>query len=71
MTTSADTAVVCDSSQYLPAEMIAAKGIGVVSLYVSIDGEQQRELEVTDYDDFYSRLRQSSSGGDHLAALGR
>jgi DegV family protein with EDD domain len=56
------TAVVCDSSQYLPAEMIAAKGIGVVSLYVSIDGVQERELDVTDYDDFYSRLRQSSAG---------
>ena len=62
MTTSTETAVVCDSSQYLPAEVIAAKGIGVVSLYVSIDGEQQRETEVTDYDDFYSRLRQSSQG---------
>src|ERR1700742_5370829 len=42
--------------------MIAAKGIGVVSLYVSIDGEQQRELDVTDYDDFYGRLRRSSTG---------
>ena len=62
MTTSTDTAVVCDSSQYLPAEVIAAKGIGVVSLYVSIDGEQQRESEISDYDDFYSRLRQSSQG---------
>jgi DegV family protein with EDD domain len=62
VTTSADTAIVCDSSQYLPAEVIAAKGIGVVSLYVSIDGQQDRELEVTDYDDFYSRLRQSSGG---------
>jgi DegV family protein with EDD domain len=62
VTASTDTAVVCDSSQYLPAELIAAKGIGVVSLYVSIDGDQQRETEVTDYDDFYSRLRQSSGG---------
>src|SRR6185312_15092876 len=62
VTTSTDTAVVCDSSQYLPPEVIAAKGIGVVSLYVSIDGDQQRETEVTDYDDFYSRLRQSSQG---------
>jgi DegV family protein with EDD domain len=62
VTTSTETAVVCDSSQYLPPEVIAAKGIGVVSLYVSIDGEQQRETEITDYDDFYSRLRQSSSG---------
>jgi DegV family protein with EDD domain len=62
VTTSTETAVVCDSSQYLPAEIIATKGIGVVSLYVSIDGEQQRETEITDYDDFYSRLRQSSGG---------
>ncbi len=57
-----ETAVVCDSSQYLPAEVIAAKGIDVVSLYVSIDGAQEAELEVTDYDDFYSRLRNSSNG---------
>ena len=62
MTPQAETAVVCDSSQYLPAEVIAAKGIGVVSLYVSVDGEQERETEVTDYDDFYSRLRRSSAG---------
>jgi len=60
--TSTETAVVCDSSQYLPAEVIAAKGIGIVSLYVSIDGVQERELEVTDYDDFYRRLRHSSTG---------
>ncbi len=62
MTTNADTAVVCDSSQYLPPEVIAAKGIGVVSLYVSIDGQQEAEEQITDYDDFYSRLRQSSGG---------
>jgi DegV family protein with EDD domain len=62
VTTSAETAVVCDSSQYLPPEVIAAKGIGVVSLYVSVDGQQEPELEITDYDDFYSRLRQSSGG---------
>ena len=62
MTTNADTAVVCDSSQYLPPEVIAAKGIGVVSLYVSIDGQQEAEEQITDYDDFYSRLRQSSAG---------
>jgi DegV family protein with EDD domain len=64
VTTSADTAIVCDSSQYLPPEVIAAKGIEVVSLYVSIDGRQEAELEVGDYDDFYSRLRQSSGGAN-------
>jgi DegV family protein with EDD domain len=62
VTVSADTAVVCDSSQYLPPEVIAAKGIGVVSLYVSVDGQQEPELGITDYDDFYSRLRQSNAG---------
>lgn len=62
MAVGTETAVVCDSSQYLPPEVIAAKGIGVVSLYVSVDGVQERETEVTDYDDFYSRLRQSSAG---------
>jgi DegV family protein with EDD domain len=58
----AETAVVCDSSQYLPPEVIAAKGIGVVSLYVSVDDDQERETQITDYDDFYRRLRHSSSG---------
>lgn len=62
MTASAETAIVCDSSQYLPPEVIAAKGIGVVSLYVSVDGQQEPELGITDYDDFYSRLRQSNAG---------
>jgi DegV family protein with EDD domain len=62
VTASAETAIVCDSSQYLPPEVIAAKGVGVVSLYVSVDGQQEPELQITDYDDFYSRLRQSSSG---------
>jgi DegV family protein with EDD domain len=60
--TGSETAVVCDSSQYLPPEVIAAKGVGVVSLYVSVDDEQERETEIVDYDDFYSRLRHSSSG---------
>jgi DegV family protein with EDD domain len=59
---SAETAIVCDSSQYLPPETIVAKGIEVVSLYVSIDGVQEAETAITDYDDFYSRLRHSSGG---------
>jgi DegV family protein with EDD domain len=59
---SADTVVVTDSSQYLPAEMIAAKGIEVISLYVSVDGDQEAEMAITDYDDFYTRLRHSTHG---------
>ena len=54
--------IVCDSSQYLPEEVIAAKGVEVVSLYVSIDGVQEAETAITDYDDFYTRLRHSSAG---------
>lgn len=62
VTPSTETAIVCDSSQYLPPETIAEKDIGVVSLYVSVDGEQEAEAQVTDYDDFYRRLRHSSGG---------
>jgi len=42
--------------------MVAARGIEVVSLYVSIDGEQQRESEVRDYGAFFERLRASEGG---------
>jgi DegV family protein with EDD domain len=56
------TAIVCDSTSYLPPEMLGAHDIDVVSLYVSIDGRQQAETEITDYADFYERLRASDSG---------
>jgi DegV family protein with EDD domain len=56
------TAVVCDTTAYLPADLLAEKGIETVSLYVSIDGEQQRESEVGDYGEFFERLRASESG---------
>jgi DegV family protein with EDD domain len=56
------TAVVCDSTAYLPSELLAERGIEVVSLYVSIDGEQQRETEVGDYGAFFERLRASEEG---------
>ncbi|MEX2448255.1 MAG: DegV family protein [Solirubrobacterales bacterium] len=62
MTASTPTAVVCDSTAYLPAELIAARGIEVVSLYVSIDGEQQRETGIGDYGAFFERLRASEGG---------
>lgn len=62
MTPAAQTAVVCDSTCYLPAELIASQGIETVSLYVSIDGEQQRETEIGDYGAFFERLRASEDG---------
>jgi len=62
VTSPAETAVVCDSTAYLPSEMLAERGIEMISLYVSVDGEQERELDITDYGDFYGRLRASTSG---------
>jgi DegV family protein with EDD domain len=59
---SQQTAVVCDTTAYLPADLLAQKGIATISLYVSIDGEQQPESEVGDYGAFFERLRASESG---------
>jgi DegV family protein with EDD domain len=59
---SAQTAVVCDTTAYLPAELAAERGIGTISLYVSVDGRQEREAEITDYAEFYERLRASDTG---------
>jgi DegV family protein with EDD domain len=72
---SAQTAVVCDSTGYLPSELVAEREIERIGLYVSVDGHQERELEITDYASFYERLRASESGattsqpsiGDFLA----
>ena len=69
------TAVVCDTTAYLPSELIAEKGIEVISLYVSIDGRQEPESEISDFAGFYEQLRASEGGattsqpsiGDFLA----
>ena len=62
MNASAETAVVCDSTCYLPVSEIEARGIHVISLYVSIDGQQEKETEIADYGAFFERLRASQSG---------
>jgi DegV family protein with EDD domain len=62
LTAAAPTAVVCDSTAYLPAELLAERSIEVISLYVSIDGEQQRETEIADYGAFFEQLRASEGG---------
>jgi DegV family protein with EDD domain len=59
---SPQTAVVCDTTAYLPLDLVAERGIETVSLYVSVDGHQERELDVSDYSDFYARLRASEGG---------
>jgi fatty acid kinase fatty acid binding subunit len=56
------TAVVADTTAYLPPKLQAELEIASVSLYVTIDGEQQPESEITDYAEFYERLRASESG---------
>jgi len=71
----AETAVVCDTTCYLPSDLVAERGIKEISLYVAADGELERESEIGDFDDFYERLRASESGattsqpsvGDFLA----
>jgi DegV family protein with EDD domain len=57
-----NTAVVCDTTAYLPSELLAAGGIAAISLYVSVDGDQQAEAEISDYAAFYERLRASENG---------
>jgi DegV family protein with EDD domain len=58
----AETAVVCDTTCYLPTELLAVRGIEEISLYVAVDGQQERESEISDFDEFYERLRASESG---------
>jgi DegV family protein with EDD domain len=69
-------AVVTDSTHYLPRQLVAEHGIEEVSLYVTLDGDQRRELDIADYADFYATLRAGTSMpttsqpsiGDFLAA---
>lgn len=56
---STPTAVVADTTGYLPSDLTRRYGISQVSLYVQLGGELQRESEITDYAAFYRRLRES------------
>ncbi len=62
MSPPAETAVVCDTTCYLPSDLVARRGIKEISLYVAADGELEKESEISDFDDFYERLRASESG---------
>ncbi|MGB2850908.1 MAG: DegV family protein [Solirubrobacterales bacterium] len=62
MSQPAKTAVVCDSTSYLPAALRAEQSIDEVSLYVSLGGEQKRETEIGDYGAFFGKLRESEQG---------
>src|SRR4051794_17419063 len=68
-------AVVTDTTQYLPSEVIERHGIELVSLYVNWDGRTDREADLADYDGYYDFLRSAGelpstsqpSVGDFLA----
>jgi DegV family protein with EDD domain len=62
LNSSAQTAVVCDTTAYLPRDLLTERGVETISLYVSVDGDQQREIDISDYAAFYERLRASESG---------
>lgn len=50
-------AVVTDSTHYLPRELVASRGIHVVSLYVNQGGVVTKESEMPDFEAFYDGLR--------------
>jgi DegV family protein with EDD domain len=60
----AKTAVVSDTTAYLPDALIEKHDIRRISLYVTLDGEQRPEIEITPdgYADFYERLSRSEQG---------
>src|ERR687889_489715 len=70
-------AVVTDTTQYLPQEVVDRHGLSLVSLYVNWDGRTDREGDMPGYDAFYEFLRRGDgdlpstsqpSVGDFLAA---
>jgi DegV family protein with EDD domain len=49
--------VVCDTTAYLPPEIVERNGIRLVSLYVNWEDGSERESEMPNFDAFYERLR--------------
>lgn len=62
MSSPSQTSVVCDTTAYLPSELVASLGVKTISLYVAVDGHQEPEAEIVDYAAFYERLRASEEG---------
>jgi DegV family protein with EDD domain len=71
-------AVVTDTTQYLPREVVERHRLTLVSLYVNWQGRTDRESDLGDYDAFYEHLRtvegdlpstSQPSVGDFLAAF--
>ena len=69
-------AVVTDTTQYLPQEVVDRHGLSLVSLYVNWNGKTDRESDMPGYDAFYEFLKRGEgdlpstsqpSVGDFLA----
>ena len=56
------TAIVCDTTSYLPEAVLNDLDVQLVSLYVALGGDQRKELEIGDYGTFFERLRASDEG---------
>jgi DegV family protein with EDD domain len=50
-------AVVTDTTHYMPAELVRANDLQIVSLYVHWDGRAEREADLADFDAYYEHLR--------------
>ena len=50
-------AVVTDSTHYLPADLVAERGLHEVSLYVKLNGTLRRERDMTDLPAFWEVMR--------------
>ena len=64
-------AVVTDTTHYLPRDLVEALGLHEVSLYVTFEGETDREADITDLDDFYDAPQRVDRDAGHLTAVGR
>jgi fatty acid kinase fatty acid binding subunit len=75
VTASTGTAIVADTTSYLPPELLKRHDVHLINLYVGLEGEQEPEEEINDLSAFYERLRASGesvttsqpSVGDFLA----
>jgi DegV family protein with EDD domain len=52
-------ALVSDTTQYLPEEVVRRHGLRLVSLYVNWNGRTDRESDLADYDAFYDHMRRA------------
>ncbi|MDO8209431.1 DegV family protein [Conexibacter sp. CPCC 206217] len=57
----ASVAIVTDTCHYLPRQLVAARGIHEVSLYVHWDGREDRESALPDFDRYYDHLSSTPS----------